>query len=119
VIKPVCNKFIDRQTKFFVNNTGRFVIGGPASDTGATGRKIIVDTYGGAVPVGGGQFSGKDPTKMDRAGAYMARYIAKNIVACGFGGRMFCAHRLRHRRYQTYRSQCGNVRYGKSCRRSD
>ncbi len=89
VIRPVCGKFIDRQTKFFVNNTGRFVIGGPASDTGATGRKIIVDTYGGTVPVGGGSFSGKDPTKVDRSGAYMARYIAKNIVAAGLAEECF------------------------------
>lgn len=83
VIKPVCRKFLDRKTKFYINNTGRFVIGGPVSDTGATGRKTIVDSYGGAVPIGGGSFSGKDPTKVDRSGAYMARYIAKNIVAAG------------------------------------
>lgn len=83
VIKPVCYKFLDRKTKFYINNTGRFVIGGPVSDTGMTGRKIIVDSYGGVVPVGGGSFSGKDPTKVDRSGAYMARYIAKNIVAAG------------------------------------
>ena len=83
VIKPVCRKFLDKKTKYYINNTGRFVIGGPVSDTGLTGRKIIVDSYGGTVPVGGGSFSGKDPTKVDRAGAYMARYIAKNIVAAG------------------------------------
>ena len=81
VIKPICQKYLDGKTKFYINNTGRFVIGGPVSDTGATGRKIIVDSYGGAVSVGGGSFSGKDPTKVDRSGAYMARYIAKNIVA--------------------------------------
>ncbi len=81
VIKPVCGDYLDEKTKFYINNTGRFVIGGPVADTGATGRKIVVDTYGGAVPVGGGAMSGKDPTKVDRAGAYMARYIAKNIVA--------------------------------------
>lgn len=81
VVKPVCGHFLDRETDIFVNNTGRFVIGGPVCDTGVTGRKIIVDSYGGTVPVGGGSFSGKDPTKVDRAGAYMARYIAKNIVA--------------------------------------
>lgn len=74
-------ELIDNKTKFFVNPTGKFVIGGPQSDTGMTGRKIIVDTYGGWCPHGGGAFSGKDPTKVDRSAAYMARYIAKNIVA--------------------------------------
>ena len=83
VIKPVCQKYLLRSTKIYINNTGRFVIGGPASDTGVTGRKIIVDTYGGVVPIGGGAMSGKDPTKVDRSGAYMARYVAKNIVAAG------------------------------------
>ncbi|MCX7905747.1 MAG: methionine adenosyltransferase [Elusimicrobiales bacterium] len=74
---------IDSRTKFYINPTGKFVIGGPQSDTGMTGRKIIVDTYGGIAPHGGGAFSGKDPTKVDRSAAYMARYIAKNIVASG------------------------------------
>lgn len=83
VIKPVCGKYLDSKTRFYINNTGRFVIGGPVSDTGATGRKIVVDSYGGAVAVGGGSFSGKDPTKVDRSGAYMARYAAKNVVAAG------------------------------------
>jgi len=83
VIKPVCSEFLDKKTKFYINNTGRFVMGGPVSDTGMSGRKIIVDTYGGMVAHGGGSFSGKDPTKVDRAGAYMTRYIAKNIVAAG------------------------------------
>ena len=81
IAKPVLKKYIDKRTKFFVNETGKFVVGGPQSDTGMTGRKIIVDTYGGMVPHGGGAFSGKDPTKVDRSASYMARYIAKNIVA--------------------------------------
>lgn len=81
VIIPVCKKFLDRQTRYYVNNTGRFVIGGPVADTGLTGRKNVIDAYGPGVPIGGGAFSGKDPTKVDRSGAYMARYIAKNIVA--------------------------------------
>lgn len=83
VIKPVCRKYLDSKTKFFVNNTGRFVIGGPVADTGMTGRKNVVDAYGPNVPIGGGSFSGKDPTKVDRSGAYMTRYIAKNIIAAG------------------------------------
>lgn len=81
VIKPVCQKFLNKKTKFYINNTGRFVIGGPVSDTGMTGRKNVVDAYGPQIPIGGGSFSGKDPTKVDRSGAYMARYVAKNIVA--------------------------------------
>ena len=83
IIKPVLKSsgLLDKKTKFFINPTGRFVIGGPAGDTGLTGRKIIVDTYGGMGRHGGGAFSGKDPSKVDRSGAYMARYIAKNIVA--------------------------------------
>jgi S-adenosylmethionine synthetase len=80
VIKPVCDSWIDSQTKFLVNPTGRFVIGGPPSDTGLTGRKIIADTYGGMGRHGGGAFSGKDPSKVDRSACYMARYVAKNIV---------------------------------------
>ncbi len=83
IIKPVCEKWIDSETKFYINPTGKFVIGGPVADTGVTGRKIIVDTYGGVGSHGGGCFSGKDPSKVDRSASYMARYIAKNIVAAG------------------------------------
>jgi S-adenosylmethionine synthetase len=83
VIIPVCKKYLDKKTKFYINNTGRFVICGPVSDTGMTGRKTVMDSYGGLVPIGGGSFSGKDPTKVDRSAAYMARYICKNIVASG------------------------------------
>lgn len=81
VINPVCSNWINSETKVFVNPTGRFVIGGPPGDTGLTGRKIIADTYGGMGRHGGGAFSGKDPTKVDRSACYMARYISKNIVA--------------------------------------
>ncbi len=81
VIMPVCKDFVTVSTKIFVNATGKFVIGGPTADAGLTGRKIIVDTYGGVGRHGGGAFSGKDPSKVDRSGAYAARYIAKNIVA--------------------------------------
>ncbi|MDP3882264.1 MAG: methionine adenosyltransferase [Nanoarchaeota archaeon] len=83
VIQPVCGSWLDSNTKYFINPTGRFVLGGPAADTGLTGRKIIVDTYGGAARHGGGCFSGKDPSKVDRSAAYITRYIAKNIVASG------------------------------------
>jgi len=81
IAKPILGDMIDAKTKFYVNETGKFVVGGPQSDTGVTGRKIIVDTYGGVVSHGGGAFSGKDPTKVDRSATYMARYVAKNIVA--------------------------------------
>ena len=82
-IKPVLKNWVDENTKYLINPTGKFVIGGPQSDSGVTGRKIIVDTYGGRCAHGGGAFSGKDPTKVDRSASYMARYIAKNIVAAG------------------------------------
>ena len=76
-------EFVDENTKYFINPTGRFVIGGPHGDAGLTGRKIIVDTYGGMARHGGGAFSGKDPSKVDRSAAYAARYVAKNVVAAG------------------------------------
>ncbi len=85
--KELPSELMDECTKFYINPTGRFVIGGPAADTGVTGRKIMVDTYGGLGRHGGGCFSGKDPTKVDRSAAYMARYIAKNIVAAGLADR--------------------------------
>jgi len=83
VIEPVMGEYLDKKTKITINGTGKFVIGGPQSDTGMTGRKIVVDTYGGWSVHGGGAFSGKDPSKVDRSAAYMARYIAKNIVNAG------------------------------------
>ncbi len=88
VVKPVVSAdLLDENTKYYVNPTGRFVIGGPQGDSGLTGRKIIVDTYGGSAPHGGGAFSGKDPTKVDRSAAYAARYVAKNVVAAGLAKR--------------------------------
>jgi S-adenosylmethionine synthetase len=87
VIKPVCGKLWHDKIKVYVNPTGRFVIGGPPGDAGLTGRKIIVDSYGGMGRHGGGAFSGKDPSKVDRSACYMARYIAKNIVAAGLAER--------------------------------
>jgi S-adenosylmethionine synthetase len=88
VNRVVPSHMMDRKTRVLINPTGRFVIGGPQGDAGVTGRKIIVDTYGGAAPHGGGAFSGKDPTKVDRSASYMARYIAKNCVAAGLAERV-------------------------------
>jgi S-adenosylmethionine synthetase len=88
IVRPVIPAaLLDEKTRYFVNPTGRFVVGGPMGDAGLTGRKIIVDTYGGFARHGGGAFSGKDPTKVDRSGAYAARYVAKNIVAAGLAER--------------------------------
>jgi S-adenosylmethionine synthetase len=92
IVKPVVRNLADENTVYLVNPTGKFVIGGPQSDTGMTGRKIIVDTYGGMAPHGGGAFSGKDPTKVDRSASYMVRYIAKNIVGAGLAQK--CAVQL-------------------------
>ena len=87
VNKVIPAEMMDSKTRVLINPTGRFVVGGPHGDAGVTGRKIIVDTYGGAAPHGGGAFSGKDPTKVDRSACYMARYVAKNIVAAGLADR--------------------------------
>src|SRR5207249_4394895 len=88
VIAPVVeSQLLDANTKYFINPTGRFVVGGPFGDSGLTGRKIIVDTYGGMARHGGGAFSGKDPTKVDRSAAYAARWVAKNVVAAGLASR--------------------------------
>ena len=99
---------MDKNTKIYINPTGRFVVGGPHGDAGVTGRKIIVDTYGGAAPHGGGAFSGKDPTKVDRSACYMARYIAKNVVAAGLAERCWCSSRTRSA--WRSRSRCWSTR---------
>ena len=87
IIKPIIPEAMRKDTRYLINPTGRFVIGGPMGDAGLTGRKIIVDTYGGAAPHGGGAFSGKDPSKVDRSAAYAGRYVAKNIVAAGLASK--------------------------------
>ncbi len=108
---PTCSRCCPRagcapRSDFYVNPTGRFVIGGPDGDTGLTGRKIIVDTYGGAAPHGGGAFSGKDPTKVDRSAAYAARYLAKNVVAAGLADTLHDPALLRDRRLQAAVGLC-------------
>ena len=110
-------EWLDENTKYHINPTGRFVIGGPMGDTGLTGRKIIVDTYGGMGRHGGGAFSGKDPTKVDRSAAYMARYIAKNIVAAGLADALRSPARLRHRRRRAGQRARRHLRHRQGRRR--
>ena len=96
VIKPVLpGNWLSRDTKLYINPTGQFIIGGPVGDCGLTGRKIIVDTYGGMARHGGGAFSGKDPSKVDRSAAYAGRYVAKNMVAAGLADRVRNSDQLR------------------------
>lgn len=118
IIKPVLPaEWLTAGTKYHINPTGRFVIGGPMGDCGLTGRKIIVDTYGGMARHGGGAFSGKDPSKVDRSAAYAARYVAKNIVAAGLADRCGSGV-LRYRRSGTDLHHGGNLRYRESADRA-
>jgi S-adenosylmethionine synthetase len=112
ILIPVLpKKWIDSRTKYHINPTGRFVVGGPVGDCGLTGRKIIVDTYGGFARHGGGAFSGKDPSKVDRSAAYAARYVAKNIVAAGLGGSLRSAGLLCHRCRRTHLDHGRDLRH--------
>ena len=120
IIKPVLPKeLIGKNINYLVNPTGRFVVGGPQGDCGLTGRKIIVDTYGGAAPHGGGAFSGKDPSKVDRSAAYAARYVAKNIVAAGLADALPGAGVVRHRRGQAHQHHGHHLRHRQSLGRED
>ena len=120
VIKPVVpSELLDNDTKYYVNPSGWFVIGGPQGDTGLTGRKILVDTYGGIARHGGGAFSGKDPTKVDRSGAYAARYVAKNLVAAGLADPRGDHRFLRHRRGPAHLRLCRNFRHQPPAQRED
>ena len=115
IVKTLPQGWISEETIWHINPTGKFVIGGPDGDTGLTGRKIIVDTYGGAAPHGGGAFSGKDPTKVDRSAAYAARYLAKNVVAAGLADRVTIQF-LRHRSRRTAFDLCRCARHGQGRR---
>ena len=118
IVKPVLPKeMIGKKINYLINPTGRFVIGGPQGDCGLTGRKIIVDTYGGAAPHGGGAFSGKDPSKVDRSAAYAARYVAKNIVASRAGDQGAGAGVVRDRRCEAHQHHGDDVRHRQSLRR--
>ena len=110
---------LDKKTKIYINPTGRFVVGGPLGDAGLTGRKIIVDTYGGIARHGGGAFSGKDPTKVDRSAAYAARYVAKNLVAAGLAERLEMQTRLCHRRRASAFDYGRDLWHGKGAAQKD